>query len=44
MAGVVEEKFDGSELVHVVSISDCRFNDMLVLNSVCTFHMCHKRC
>jgi hypothetical protein len=43
MVGVIEEKFDGSELVHVVSISDCRFNDTWVLNSVCSCHMCHKK-
>jgi hypothetical protein len=44
MANVVEEKFYGSELVHIVSISDCHFNDTWVLNSICTFLMCPKRC
>lgn len=43
MVGVVEEKYDCSEHVLEVSVSNNYFNNVLVLNFACTFHICLKR-
>jgi hypothetical protein len=43
VAGVVEEKFNGSELVLVVTNSDSHFNDKWVLLTTCIFHISPKR-
>jgi len=28
VSGIVKEKYEGSKLIIVVTVSDCRFNDM----------------
>jgi hypothetical protein len=43
VAGVVDGKSEGSGIVLIVTVSDCRFNNKWVIDTTCTSHMSPKR-
>jgi hypothetical protein len=43
VAGVVDGKSEGSGIVLIVTVSDCRFNNNWVIDTTCTSHMSPKK-